>query len=378
MEFYEVEGKAQFRRYGIPTDDGFLLEGEAIPEAVSYPAVVKAQVLSGHRGQSGGIKIVGDETELMAQAACIRGLVIGGKQVQGIYVVPALDIRREHFLAITLDTIGKRRLMLYSPDGGMDIEQLADERPERIITLDVTEGVDKELLFDGIERLDVEAEIAGEICEIAQKLFKLFRELDATTVEINPLAQLANSRLIAADAKLVIDDSALPRQPDITIIPRNNALPELEREAKEAGVSYIEVDKDGTTGLIVIGAGLGMTTLDTAKYYGLRPYDFTDLGSKICENALRIGMRLVMQNPKINSIIINGFGGNFSTPDVVRWILASLEEMKGKKIPIVVKIRGAAQEEGWKMLEQASIPYIGLGTTDDVVKLMLKEMEKAV
>lgn len=378
MDFYEIEGKALYRKYDIPTDNGFLVDESTDFEALQYPMIFKAQVLSGHRGQAGGVKKVNSAAEAKEKYDAIMGLTIGGKKVEAVLAVPILDIKAEHYIGYTLDTINKHRVLLYTPDGGMDIETLAAEKPDRLLKLNCTEGVNKKELFDGIVALGVDAEKADTITGIAEKLFVMFKELDGTTVEINPLAECGDGSFVAADSKLVIDSSALFRHEDFTIIPRKDTRTDVEKEAAEAGVSYVEVDPEGTTGLIVIGAGLGMATLDVTKFYGLRPYDFTDLGSKICEQALRVGMKLVMQNPNIDSILINGFGGNFSTLDICNWIVASFEEMHGKKIPLVVKIRGAKQDEGWKVLRDNNIPFVGMGTTDEAVKLLIKEREAAL
>ena len=218
---------------------------------------------------------------------------------------------------------------------------------------------------------------AAQIVDIASKLYRLFIDCDATTAEINPLVESSDGKLTAADSKVVIDSSALYRQKDMTIIPRP-ALSELEQMAEEQKIGYVEIDETGNVGLVVIGAGLGMATLDTAIFYGLKPYDFTDLGSKLSEHCFRIGVRLVMQNPGIKAILFNGFGGMFSTKEMAQWILASMDELGGKKIPVVVKLRGYAPEEGWSLLEEAGIPLIKNGTTDDAVKLLKQKLEEAI
>ena len=181
----------------------------------------------------------------------------------------------------------------------------------------------------------------------------------------------------AADSKGVVDSSALYRQPDLTVIPRPE-LNELEKDADELKIGYVEVDEGGNVGLVVIGAGLGMATLDTAIHYGLRPYDFTDLGSKLSERCLRTGVKLVVQNPGIKAILFNGFGGMYSTREMAEWILASIDEFGDRKIPVVVKLRGYNPEEGWSLLEKAGIPLVKNGTTDDAVKLLKRELEEAI
>lgn len=288
-----------------------------------------------------------------------------------------MDIAREHYLGITLDPLNRKRILLYSACGGMDIEQLAQEDASKLVRMDVTEGLDAEHLREQAVLSGVSESTAQQLAYIAARLYKLFIERDATTAEINPIAESSDGRLTAADSKVVVDSSALYRQPDLTAIPRPE-LNELEKDADELKIGYVEVDEGGNVGLVVIGAGLGMATLDTAIHYGLRPYDFTDLGSKLSERCLRTGVKLVVQNPGIKAILFNGFGGMYSTREMAEWILASIDEFGDRKIPVVVKLRGYNPEEGWSLLEKAGIPLVKNGTTDDAVKLLKRELEEAI
>ena len=378
MDLYEIEGKTAFSEYGIAIDNGVLIwEGEAIPE-LEYPCVVKAQALCGHRGQRGGIKVVRNAGEMPEVLKGIFCLELDGERTRAALAVPFLQIANEHYLGITLDTVGRRRILLYSAEGGMDIEDTVSSAESRHIRVDITEGIDKAQLACQIGGCGVASEKAQKISEIAVKLNTLFLELDATTAEINPLAELDDGSFVAADAKLSIDDNALYRQKDRKILPRKSKATPLEQEAIDAGMAYVEVDSEGTVGLMVFGAGLGMATLDTVRHYGLKPFNFMDMGSRMNGNCFRLGARLIKQNPHIEAVVVNGFGGQFSTAQVASWIMEGLDELKGLKIPIVVKLRGYKAQEGWDMLEALGVPIIRFGTTDDAVKLAARLLEDKV
>lgn len=375
MDFYEVEGKALFRRFDIDTDSGVLLQsGESIPE-LPFPCVVKAQALSGHRGQNGGIRVAHDRETLVAAVRAIEALELGGERIPAVLLVPACDIRNEHYLGITIDTLERKRVLLYTPCGGMDIERVAAETPDKLLRIDVTHALDAEALAEQIAGCGVDEALAARIAGFGARLYKLFMELDATSAEINPLAELRDGGLIALDAKLSIDDNALFRQDNYCLIPRKCSATPLEQAAINAGMSYVEVDGEGTVGLLVFGAGLGMATLDTAKYYGLRPINFADLGSRMDGDCFRLGIRLMMQKPNLKAVLINGYGGQFSTSQVVAWILDGIDELGNSGIPVVVKVRGYRAQEGWDMLDARGIPVVRYGTTDDAVKLLKKLLE---
>lgn len=376
MDLYEAEGKRLFRDFGIPTDAGILILREEDAAQAAPPCVLKVQVLSGKRGKAGGIVKVNTREELDSAVKRLLGMTIGGSPAAGVLAVPVLDIAHEHYLSITLDSVKRQRVLLYSADGGMDIEQIAREAPERLLRLDVTDGVCRKELAASIAGMGVSEKTAAAIAEIAEKLYELYRKCDATTAEINPLAELSDGSLTAADSKVAIDGSALYRHGGFTLIPREKDEDPLVNAVRDAGISYVEVDSGGTIGLVVSGAGLGMTTLDTVRYFGLDPYDFTDLGSRMNAECVRLSVRLLLQNKALRGIIINGFGGMYTTPEMVSWILEGLEELGDRDIPVVVKVRGNDQEAGWKILEEHGVPYVGFGTTDDLVKLMVSELEE--
>ena len=227
MDLYEVEGKEAFSRYGIETDSGVLLaRDDDIPE-ICYPCVVKAQVLCGHRGQQGGIKVAKDRDELCSILDRMYQNEFEGEKVRYVLIVPFLRIIREHYLGITLDTVNRKRVMLYSSDGGMNIENTMKYANTHNFSMDVTENLDEKELAYTVMACGIDDEIALKIAEYGAKLYKMYLDLDATTAEINPLAELDDGRILAADSKVSIDDNALYRQTNLTKLPRMNTMTEI-------------------------------------------------------------------------------------------------------------------------------------------------------
>ncbi len=374
MDFHEIEGKAQFERFGIPTKVGFLLGDDTNIDSIEFPCVLKAQVLSGKRGKAGGVKFPKNKAELREFAAAISALVIGDKPVEAVMVSPMLTIAQEFYLGITLDTVNRQALMLFTTYGGMDIEELAATSPEKLLRLDVTRGFNPERFKTAAAVFGLSEDIMSQLLDIAQKLTKLFFELDATTVEINPLVVDGEGRLEAADAKLVIDDNALYRQADCTMIPRRGeeqSESAAVREAERAGLAYVELDAEGNIGLMAGGAGIGMATVDTIKFYGGRPFNFLDLGGGVTAEKTYAAMKLLIENPKIDSILVNIFGGINNCETMAQGIVGAMRDSKTAK-PVVVKSRGHGQEAGWKLFEQAGCLQTRYGTTDDAVKQLLE------
>ncbi|HBD86477.1 MAG TPA: succinyl-CoA synthetase [Clostridiales bacterium] len=372
MDFYEIEGKTQYKRFGIPTDVGALYTDDMDLAAVEYPCVVKAQVLAGHRGQAGGVKIARTPEQLADYARTISGLVISGRPVQAILIAPMVHITREFYMGITLDRVARQAVMLFTAFGGMDIEELAATSPEKLIRLDCTSGFDAAAFARAASVFGLDDAIMSQLLDIGSKLTTMYFELDATTAEINPLVVNEKGILTAIDSKLVIDDNALYRQGDYTLIPRKAIKSEdiSAREAESAGLSYVELDPDGDVGLMAGGAGLGMLTVDTIGYYGGKPHNFLDLGGGVTAEKTYAAMELLLKNPSIKSILVNIFGGINNCDIMSQGIVAAMRDFGcGKRV--VVKSRGHGQEEGWKRFEQAGCLQVKYGSTDDAVKLLL-------
>ncbi|MEG1758445.1 MAG: ATP-grasp domain-containing protein [Oscillospiraceae bacterium] len=377
MDFHEIEGKTLFKRFGIPTEVGFLLTSEMNPDMFAYPCVVKAQVLAGHRGQAGGVKFAKTPDELKTHAENISKLTIGGKRVEAVMISPMLSIDKELYLGMVLDTVSKKVLMIFSPCGGMEIEELAIESPEKLVKFDCTEGFDGSAFRAAVAHFGLAEKMLISLESIAKKLADLYFALDATTVEINPLAVDAEGELFAADSKLVIDDNALFRQGDYTLIPRKTTASAnlTELAAEEADLAYVELDPEGDIGLIAGGAGLGMATVDAIKYYGGRAHNFLDLGGGVTAEKTYAATKLLLENNKITAVIANVFGGINNCETMAQGIVAAMADCKtGKRV--IVKSRGHGQENGWKLLKDAGCRMVKYGTTDDAVKLLLQEEMK--
>ena len=378
MDFYEIEGKQVFRKYGIPVENCTLVTPETDLDALTYPCVVKAQVLSGKRGKNGGIQFPKNAEECRKAIADIRALKIRGKSVHGIVISEMLKIKEEYYMGATLDTLNKRVVLLFTVYGGMDIEQLAKDSPEKLIRINCTKGLDSAAFRQALKAFDLPAEREEVVCGIAEKLVAAYFDLDATTLEINPLAVLEDGRLVAADAKLSIDDNALYRQEDLVLIPRcdgDTGKSETEKEAEEAGLTYVELNEDGNIGLIAGGAGIGMATVDTIVHYGGKPFNFLDLGGGVTAEKTCAALKILAKNPKIAAILVNIFGGINNCAVMAEGIERAVRETGCRK-RIVVKSRGFSQEEGWAIYDRLGLPQIRYGTTDDAVQLLLGEEGK--
>ena len=375
MDFYEVEGKRLFERFHIPTDHGMLYSPDMDLSTVPLPCAVKAQVLSGKRGKAGGIRFADTREQLAEAVQAISQMTINGKPVEGIYLTPKIAIQEEHYLSFTLDRRTKCILMLYTPCGGMDIEALAADSPEKLLRLPMglrfdPQAVDAALTPFGLPEADRKA-----VGQIAARLFQLFLALDATTAEINPLAKLADGSFTAADAKLVLDDNALYRQGDYTLIPRRKSESQRARQAREAGLAYVELDQDGDLGVIAGGAGIGMATVDTICYYGGKAFNFLDLGGGVTREKTCAALSLLLRNPQVKGVLVNVFGGINNCKTIAQGIEDALATCPDATAQVVVKSRGFSQEEGWQIYDRLGLGQVRYGTTDDGVKLLMKRLE---
>jgi succinyl-CoA synthetase beta subunit len=375
MDFYEFEGKNVFRKYDIKTSKEMLLKSIDDLKDFTYPCVVKSQVLSGKRGKAGGIKFAHNYEEMEAGVKEIFAMDIYGNKVDAILVAEMIDIAKEYYLGITIDPINKQSLLMFSPYGGMEIEELAEEEPDKIFKMNFTSEIDKDVLLEGIGEFNLDENIEKQLIEIIENLVRLFNGVDATTVEINPLAVDGDNNLIAIDAKLVIDDNALFRQDEYQLIDRQEDKVEgINKNAKDADLIYVDLDDDGNIGLIAGGAGIGMATMDTIRYYGGKPVNFLDLGGGVTSEKTKKAMELLLTNEKVEGVVVNIFGGINNCQVMAKGIKAAVEEF-GQNQTVVVKSRGHSQEEGWAIYEELGIHQVKHGTTDDAVNLLLEKME---
>lgn len=372
MDLYEAEGKRLFFRHGLPTDNGILYSSDKDLERISYPCVIKAQYLSGKRGKAGGIRFADNMEAAKDEIKSVEQILVNGKAPSAVYVTSKEEILEEHYISVTLDRASKQFLIIYSPDGGMDIEQVSEEKPERVLKYPVGDAFQKDAFISFVEALIADEDKAKSIGNIAEQLISFCYEEDALLAEINPLAFLKQGRFCALDAKVTLDDNALIRHDDRTLIPRLKMESEREKQAHENGLAYVELGMGGDIGVLAGGAGIGMATVDAISHYDLIPYDFLDLGGGVTREKMEKAVSLLLTSEEVEGILINVFGGVNNCLTMAEGLCDALGKYGSHK-PIVVKSRGFNQEEGWALLDERNIAQVRYGTTDDAV-IKLKEI----
>ncbi len=358
MKLQEYQSKAIFREYGIPVPPGKVAttvdEAVACAKEVGYPVVVKAQVLVGGRGKAGGIKIANNEKELREHASRILGMEIKGLKVHKVLVAHAIDIKKEIYLGIIVDRKTKSPVVMVSPEGGVDIEEVARTHPEKIykLTCDPLVGLLPHAARALAFKLFVEPEYAIKTADILLKLYKTFVSIDASLVEINPYVLDNDGNLWAVDAKIIADDNALFRHKDIAEMREILPGEEKELEAKEKGLSYVKLD--GNIGCVVNGAGLAMATMDIIKKYGGEPANFLDIGGSSSPEKVLNALRILLSDKNVKVIFFNIFGGITRCDDVAKGIIQALEEYK-IDLPIVIRLTGTNEEEARKILAKTKL-----------------------
>src|SRR3989442_6871807 len=333
MDLYEYQGKELFARFGIPVSDGRLAtspeEARAAAEELGGPVVVKAQVLTGGRGKAGGVKLAHDPADAEAKARDILGLDINGHVVRKLWIEQASDIAKEYYLSITFDRGTKQPLFMLTTEGGVEIEQVADENPDALARLhvDPLEGFQpyqaRRLIYGaGIDDPGEQKQLLG----IIEKLYECFVQSDAMLTEINPLIVTPEGEVRALDSKFTVDDSALFRHPDIAEMRDVEAADPQERFAREKGVTYVKLD--GDVGILGNGAGLSMSTVDVVVVAGGRPANFCDLGGGGDAQGVVEALEVITRDPQGKSIFFNIFGGITRCDEGARGILAALEKMQ--------------------------------------------------
>jgi succinyl-CoA synthetase beta subunit len=358
VDLYEYQGKELFRRFGIPVSEGRLAttpeEARAAAEEIGGQVVVKAQVLTGGRGKGGGVKLAEDPADAEAKARDILGLDINGHVVRKLWIEQASDIAKEYYLSITFDRGTKQPLYMLTSEGGIEIEQVAEENPDALARLhvDPLEGFQpyqaRRLIYgSGIDDPGEQKQILA----IVEKLYRCFVESDAMLCEINPLIVTPDGEVRALDSKFTVDDSALFRHPDIAEMRDVEAADPQERFAREKGVTYVKLD--GNVGILGNGAGLSMSTVDVVVVAGGKPANFCDLGGGGDAQGVVDALEVITSDEQVRSIFFNIFGGITRGDEVARGILAALEQMK-IELPIVVRLDGTNAEEGRRLLAEAA------------------------
>ncbi|KAA0002490.1 MAG: ADP-forming succinate--CoA ligase subunit beta [Thermoplasmata archaeon] len=336
MKLYEHQGKELFKQYDIPVPKGVVIEKEKELEEIEipFPWVMKAQVLVGGRGKAGGVKFIENDAQARKAFHELMRMEIKGNKVKKILVEEALDITKEYYISIILDRSKRSHLLMFSQEGGVDIESVADEK---ILKIYVNPLI-------GIQNYHLRKLENKEIAKIAKKMYLLFKEKDCELVEINPLV-VANGKVMAADAKIIIDDGALYRHEELPKV--REEFTELEREAREKGISFVQLG--GNIGVIANGAGLTMATLDALNEYGGRGGVFLDLGGTDDPEKVKQAFELMKKaEPKV--IFLNLFGGITKCDTVAKGVKAVLDK-EGIECPVVARIKGMNEEQAMEILK---------------------------
>jgi succinyl-CoA synthetase beta subunit len=367
VDLYEYQGKELFRRFGIPVSEGRLAtspaEARRAAEELGGPVVVKAQVLTGGRGKAGGVKLADDPDDAEAKADDILGLDIRGHVVRKLWIEQASDIAKEYYLSLTFDRGAKKGLFMLTTEGGIEIEEVAAEKPEALARLHVDP-------FEGFQPYQARRLIYGagiddpgeqkQILAIVEKLYRCFVETDAMLCEINPLIVTPEGEVRALDSKFTVDDNALYKHEDVAEMRDPEAYPPEERAAREKGVTYVKLD--GDVGILGNGAGLVMSTLDVIALVGGRPANFCDLGGGGDAQGVVDALEVITADPQVRSILFNIFAGITRCDVVAQGILEALSQITIEH-PIVVRFDGTNAEEGRRMLSEAAPPNLHVEPT---------------
>ena len=313
------------------------------------PCVVKAQVPTGKRGKAGGIRLAASPDEARTHAEAILALEIGGHPVKRLLVEAQAPIARELYAAILCDPATRGPVVLFSPLGGMDVEEAAERDPDamRRLPVDIAQGLDADQAATLLSGLDL-GDAAPEIAATLACLYRVFRARDAELVEINPLVLTAEGRVVALDCKLVLDDAALPRQPEIADQGTPDRLTALEAEAAEAGLKYIELG--GSVGVLANGAGLTMTTMDAITHYGGRPANFLEIGGEAYTKS-KTALSILLKNPAIRALLVN-FCGAFARTDVMAEGVVTAWKELAPSIPVFFTIHGTGEDEAVELVRR--------------------------
>jgi succinyl-CoA synthetase beta subunit len=361
MDLLEYQGKQLFARRGVPVPQGApaatVEQAVAAADELGYPCVVKAQVLIGGRGKAGGIKLAGDRKEAEEHARAILGMGIRGFTVHEVWVERASDIAAEYYASIVFDRAAKRPLVMLSTQGGMDIEEVAERDPGALARLHVDPLLGfqdfhaRRLCFEA----GVDADVVRPIGALLAKLYDAFVGEEATLVEVNPMIVTGDRQVVALDAKVTLDDSALFRHAENAELRDVSGEDPQERMARERGLTYVKLD--GDIGVLGNGAGLVMSTLDVVALAGGRPANFLDAGGGAKAEEITSAVEVILSNPAVTAVLFNIFGGITRCDEVARGLIEAFAQVK-PTVPFVVRLDGTNDQEGRRLLAEASLPNV--------------------
>jgi succinyl-CoA synthetase beta subunit len=358
MRLHEYQSKALFSDYQIPIPRGRLAstpeEAKLIAEELNGPVVLKAQVLVGGRGKAGGIRLVRSPDEAQEEASKILGRRINDFPVRRLLVEEAVNIQQEIYFGMTIDRENGQTLLIASAEGGIDIEEVAQRSPERIIRVGINPllGLRDFQARNLATEIEIPRRLWRSFISIAQNLYQAYQDFDMTLAEINPLVITTSTRLIALDGKITIDDNALFRHPDLVDRRDISAEQPEETEARKFCLSYIKLS--GNIGCLVNGAGLAMATMDIIQHKGGQPANFLDIGGGASAERVAAALRIILTDKTVKTVLINIFGGITRCDEVATGIKQTLEDFE-TRIPFVIRLVGTNEVEGRQILESANL-----------------------
>ena len=373
MKLHEYQSKQIFKSHGIPIPKGRVAgtasEVKQIAEEFGTNVIVKSQVLVGGRGKAGGIRLVKSPKEAQDAATAILGMEIKGLPVRKVLVDEAVSIVKEFYIGIANDRIRQMPVLMASGSGGMDIEEVAAKTPEKItkVYIDPILGLKEFQLRDAAIGIDLPRQFWKPFTEIGRALWKVYQDCDSTLVEINPMVISADNKLVALDAKIILDDNALFRHPDLAELRDLDVEEPSEIEARKFEVTFIKMQ--GNIGCMVNGAGLAMATMDILNLYGGKASNFLDIGGGASAEKVAASLRIILSDPKVKAILINVFGGITRCDVVAKGIISAASEVD-VKVPMVIRLVGTNEEEGRQLLKKSK--FISAETLVEAAQLAVK------
>jgi len=370
VNIHEYQGREILRRHGLPVPPGQVADSvdraEAVAKDLGLPVMVKAQVLTGGRGKAGGVKFCATLDDVRTHAKAILGMDIKGHVVRKVLVTPAADIASEYYLGMLVDRRSGRVLVMASAEGGVEIEQVAKDKPEAIVkfAVDPSYGLlDHQALGLGLRLCPGDLKKARQLGAALQKLYAAFIAADASLAEINPFIFTPAGEGLAIDAKVNLDDNALFRHPEYEELRDREAEDPAERTAREADLSFVKLQ--GNVGCLVNGAGLAMATMDLLKHYGGQPANFLDIGGSSNPEKVVNALRIILADPEVKAVLFNIFGGITRCDDVARGIIQAAQQIH-IHVPIVVRLTGTNEDQARALLAKTAL--VPAATMDEAVQ----------
>ena len=387
MNIHEYQAKELLKAYNVPTVPGFLAlnPDEAINAAEKIGGdvwVVKAQIHAGGRGKGGGVKVVKSLDEVKSVSDEILGMNLvthqtgpEGQEVRKVYIEKGTNIADELYLSIVVDRANSRVNFIASTEGGMDIEEVAAETPEKIITVDVnpSTGLEEQDIISISKALGLEESLYAKSADLLKNLYKAFTETDMSLLEINPLVLTGEDDLICLDAKVNFDGNALFRHPDVEELRDPDEEDPAELAANKIGLTYIKLD--GNIGCLVNGAGLAMATMDIIKLYGEEPANFLDVGGSATKDKVTEAFKIILSDKNVKGILVNIFGGIMRCDVVAEGVLDAAREIN-ISVPLVVRLEGTNVEEGKRIIEESELKVISGSDLDDAAQKITKAISE--